>query len=78
LARDHAGHARRERPVTRNDDTAGPARVLEYVMVAAVTLDPAFPFESCRNFYPVRFELGHGKRSQYANIGAFLNVNQPA
>jgi hypothetical protein len=47
-------------------------------MVAAVTLDPALTFEPCRNFCPVRFGLGHGKRSEYANIGAFLNINQPA
>jgi hypothetical protein len=47
-------------------------------MIAAVTLDPALTFESCHNFCPVRFGLGHGKRSEYANIGAFLNVNQPA
>jgi len=52
--------------------------MLEHVMVAAVTLDPALTFESRRNFCAVRFELGHGKRSEYANIGAFLNVNQPA
>jgi hypothetical protein len=77
LARDRAGHAGRERPVTRNDDTAGPARMLEHIMVAAVTLDPALAFESRRNFCPVRFGLGHGTRSEYANIGAFLNVNQP-
>ena len=63
--------------MTRNDDAAGPARVLEHVMVATVTLDPALTFEPCRNFCPVRFGLGHGKRSKYANIGAFLNVNQP-
>jgi len=61
LARDRAGHAGGERPVTRNDDTTGPARVLEHVMVTAVTLDPALPFESRRNFCPVRFGLGHGK-----------------
>jgi len=78
LARDRAGHAGRERSVARNDDTTGPARVLEHVMIAAVTFDPAFTFESCRNFCPVRFGLGHSKRSEYANIGAFLNVNQPA
>jgi hypothetical protein len=52
--------------------------MLEHVMVAAVTLDPAFPFESRRNFCPVRFGLGHGERSKCANIGAFLDVNQPA
>jgi hypothetical protein len=52
--------------------------MFEHVMVAAVTLDPALTFEPCRNFCPVRFGLGHGKRSEYANIGAFLNVNQPA
>jgi hypothetical protein len=52
--------------------------VLEHIMIAAMTLDPTLPFESCRNFCPVRFGLGHGKRSKYANIGAFLNVNQPA
>jgi hypothetical protein len=46
-------------------------------MVAAVTLDPALTFEPCRNFCPVRFGLGHSKRSIYANIGAFLIVNQP-
>jgi hypothetical protein len=47
-------------------------------MIAAMTLNPALTFESCRNFCPVRFWLGHGTRSEYANIGAFLNVNQPA
>jgi hypothetical protein len=52
--------------------------MLEHVMVAAVTLDPALTSEPCRNFCPVRFGLGHGKRSEYANIGAFLDVNQPA
>jgi hypothetical protein len=59
LARNCAGHAGGERPVTRNDDTAGPARVLEHVMIAAMTLDPALTFESRRNFCPVRFGLGH-------------------
>jgi hypothetical protein len=51
--------------------------VLEHVIIAAVRLNPALTFESRRNFCPVRFGLGHGKRSEYANIGAFLNVNQP-
>jgi hypothetical protein len=29
--------------------------MLEHVVVAAVTLDPALPFESRRNFCPLRF-----------------------
>jgi hypothetical protein len=60
LTRNRAGHAGGKRPVTRNDDTAEPARVLEHVMITAMTLDPALTFESRRNFCPVRFGLGHG------------------
>jgi hypothetical protein len=47
----------------RNNDAARTLRVLEYVMAAAVTLDPPFPLEPRYDFRPVRFGLGHGRRS---------------
>jgi hypothetical protein len=61
FARDHARYARRKRSMPRNNDTSRARRVLEYIMIAAVTFGPPFPLEPSHDFQPVGFGLGHGR-----------------
>jgi hypothetical protein len=54
-----------------NDDTARLCRMLEYVVLAAMALDPALTAEASDHFLAVCFGLLHRDQDrECANIGA--------
>jgi hypothetical protein len=63
LFRDRASDAGRKRPVTRHHDAAWLSRVLEYVVPAAVALNPAVARKPCDNLASLDLGLLHGSRS---------------
>jgi hypothetical protein len=63
--------------VTRNNDSTGLTRMFEYVVVAAVALDPTVSPQPCGDLIPVRLGFGHGDAPmrKYWRIRGFQSIN---